>query len=238
MFKSRDNLSPSCSSSEELVAYLYDEMNAAGRSVLEDHLSGCDLCASELADLSFARLDVYEWHRDEFKEMATPPIVIPYGETARSSWFDAVRAFFASPMQLATAGGAFAVLVIAAGVWFLSPRVIDTAHSVPTPSPVVVISNKPVENPQKEITSTAGNDNLAREPESLASTSGTEAVKTSVTEKSVKPSNPRPAKTQQNKAQPARARRNTAPPRLNDFDDEDDNTLRLGDLLAEIDTRD
>ena len=37
--------------------------------------------------------------------------------------------------------------------------------------------------------------------------------------------------------------RNTQPirttaPRLNDFEDEDDNTLRLGDLLAEVDTRD
>ena len=72
MNKNSEKLSRSCSSSEDLVAYLYDEMGAAEQSVLETHLAGCDLCTAEFADLSFSRLGVYEWHRDDFAPLAAP----------------------------------------------------------------------------------------------------------------------------------------------------------------------
>jgi hypothetical protein len=237
MYKSRENLSPSCSSSEELVAYLYDEMNVAERSVFEGHLSACDSCTAEFAELSYARLGVYEWNRDEFAELATPDIVVPY-EPARSSWMDAVRAFFISPAQWAMAGGAFAVFAIVAGVWFVIPNGVEVASGpVPNSSPAAV-NNKPAEEIQPAAAPTANNpvvdgrDPVVQKAEPIKS----EIVRTS-SDENVKSPNHKPAKIDKATPQPVQAKRRAAP-RLNDFEDEDDNTLRLGDLLAEVDTRD
>lgn len=239
MYKSRDNLSPSCSSSEELVAYLYDEMSAVERSAFETHLGDCDVCTAEFAGLSFARLDVYEWHRDEFLEMPTPRIVIPYGEAVKVSWFDAVRAFFASPAQWATAGGAFAVLAIAAGVWFMAPKTADVARSGPSSSPVAAIDTRAKEN---QVIKTPVSDDEAATSDSkvvqpVSPPNEPKVVKVAA-DKNVKTQNVRPAKIEKNIPQPVRNVRPAVAPRLNDFEDEDDNTLRLGDLLAEVDTRD
>jgi hypothetical protein len=242
MYKSRDNLSPSCSSSEELVAYLYGELAAAEQSAFEDHLATCDVCTAEFAELSLARLGVYEWRRDEFAELATPPIVIPYGEAVTVSWLDAVRAFLASPAQWATAGGAFAVLAILAGVWFMAPKSTDTdivRDIGPTSSPIAV-SNKPSEVKQAaEEPSGSGDIQRRTTVEQEPGAEEPKVVKAAVpSSRNAKNPAPRPVKSEKNAPQSVQAKRPVGAPRLNDFEDEDDNTLRLGDLLAEVDTRD
>lgn len=236
MYKSRDQLSPSCSSSEELVAYLYDEMSAAEKFAFEDHISGCDVCTAEFAELSLARLGVYEWHRDEFVKMATPRTVIAYGEIANVSWIDSVRAFFASPMGWAPAGGAFALIALLAGVWFMAPKDSDVVKNEASNQPVaasspVIPEKRPDKAPPKAPSSEG---ELPSKAQPLRSTP-TEPVKASGGER-VKPRNSRSVRSETNP--PQQAKRPTAAPRLNDFDDEDDDTLRLGDLLAEVDTRD
>lgn len=233
MYKSTDIEIASCSASEELVAYLYDEMNVLERTAFESHLVGCDPCTAEFAELSFARLDVYEWNRDEFAKMATPRIVVPYGESrTQVSWLDAIRGFLSAPARFATAGGAFAVAAVAFGVWFIMPGTIEVASNVNTVSPV---AERPVNNVQPPVTDekpTAPQIAVANKLET-----DVRAVRTSV-EKNVRPATPpRQVREQPKGAQPVQAQRQSAP-RLNDFEDEDDNTLRLGDLLAEVDSRD
>lgn len=236
MYKNRENLSPSCSSSEDLVAYLYSEMDAFGRSAFEDHLSVCDNCTAEFAELSLSRLGVYEWHRDEFTELATPRVVIPYGETASVSWFDAVRAFFSAP-AFATAAGSLAVVAVVAGVWLTASKRIDVAGVEPVPSPKVVSSPRAEEKrPESgsQLVETSGPGSSAKD--ARPKTVEPDVVKTSAADGSRTPK-PSKVKAERNITPPVQARRPAAP-RLNDFDDEDDNTLRLGDLLAEVDTRD
>lgn len=240
MDKSRDKLSPSCSSLEELVEYLYDEMNVREKLVFETHLADCDVCTAEFAEVSFARLDVYEWHRDEFVELATPRIVIPYGEAGKVGLIEAIRAFFASPVGWATAGGSFAAVAIAAGIWFMSLGNVEVSKSEADLPVVTVNDTRPESRPQPVAELEDDSDNFP-EPELPLTTrvkaeAKPEIVRTPA-KKDVK-SNSRPIKTRDEPKQPVQARRNVAAPRLNDFEDEDDTTLRLGDLLADVDTRD
>lgn len=214
-----------CSYEADVVSYLYKEMPKAEAEKFELHLGDCARCMDELADLSLARLEVYEWHRDEFAAMETPKIVIPYGEQGTASWLDAVRGWFASPVQWAGAG-AFAVAILAAGVWLAIPRLgnVVAVNTEPTP---MLVDKQPVGIPE-------GPDLTARpkaETRPAVESPDPAVVKASV-RRSAKASDSKPAK-----AKPERMTDRRTAPRLNDFDDdEDDTTLRLGELLAEIDT--
>lgn len=236
MNKNSERLSPSCSSSEELVAYLYDEMGADQQSVFETHLAGCDLCTAEFARLSLSRLEVYEWRRDDFAPLAVPHFAIPY-EPAKTSWAEAFRTFFAAPSRWVTAAGAFAILTIAAGVWFFmpsSPEIAQSGKPEASPAqtavrgadsrPIVPVEPKPVEQvtaPKRE--------SPAVEPREPVKIAAREPVRQTV---------PKPAKTERPGVRTEQAARPARAPRLNDFEDDEDTTLRLGDLLAEVDTTD
>lgn len=231
-----------CSSSGDVVAYLYDELNTPERRLFETHLTDCGSCTDEFAELSFARLDVYEWHRDEFARMETPRIVIPYAQTeAGVSWLDAVRGFFASNRQWATAGGAFALIAIVFGAVLISSSLKGDGYLVQGPGADDVASNKvqPVVLPVAPSSAADEEKNLA--PSADVPPAEPQVIKASSAEKSPKTAGStvrRPVKNSERiQSKPVQARRTTAP-RLNDFEDEDDNTLRLGDLLADVDTRD
>jgi hypothetical protein len=239
MFKSNENVSPHCSKPEEIVAYIYDELKPAGRQSFELHLADCDHCTSELADLSIARLDVYEWHRDEFLALETPEIVVPYAQEVRVSWVESVRAFFAAQSRLAFAGGAFGLLAIALAGAYLAVRPVPgdlamdntvtqpkaertLSASDPAPDPQPAAAPKKADNDQ----SSSGEMNVPR-PMRASSPERKQPVARRPSASKPRPGAERPLQT-----------RTAAPPRLNDFDDEEDTTLRLGDLMAEIDARD
>lgn len=210
--------------SDDLVAYLYDELNAAARDSFETHLADCRNCTDEFAELSFARLDVYEWHRDEFAPLATPRFDIPQAENeAVVSWLDAVRGLFASHTRWATVGGAFALLAAVFGAAFIS-SMNGTGE----------VANRPINKNQPEALST--NPPVVETIAQAKPDNEPEIVLTSTDRKiprAVKAVNRRSDKTpERNRTQPGKA------PRLNDFVDEDDTTLRLGDLLADVDTKD
>ena len=219
-------------SQDDLVAYLYDELNATQMSAFETHLTDCDNCTDEFAELSFARLDVYEWHRDEFAQLATPRFVIPYAETeAGLSWLDAVRGLLASHTQWATAG-AFALVAVIFGAVFISSMNSTNERTGTSNSEnfgaVKIQSVDPRAIPKD---TPAGTVAVAK-PEDER-----QIVRVSTAGKSSKPSR-KPVKIPERRPiQPVLSQRNAAP-RLNDFVDEDDTTLRLGDLLADVDTKD
>ena len=63
---------------DDIVSYIYSEIGAAERTRFENHLSDCSLCTDEFAAISNARFSVFEWRREEFADLSTPKIVIPY----------------------------------------------------------------------------------------------------------------------------------------------------------------
>lgn len=241
MEKSSINEFASCASPEDLAAYIYGELSPSARDLFETHLADCDGCTSELAEISFARLNVYEWNRDEFAQMETPAIVIPYAEPASTiSFLDQVRGFFTFPAQWAAAGAAFAVVAIVFGTWYLNPSETEVAGiEIPANKTVVEKPSLPAD-PDVVASDPRGNDkDAAKTAEPLVSPA-TKVSETPVERNAVKNVRAVPAKSIRKSdrvEKTVEARRQTAP-RLNDFEDEDDDSLRLGDLLAEVDTRD
>ncbi len=234
MSERMDNFSAICASSDEFVAYLYDEMAAADREVFELHLADCDNCTAQFADISFARLDVYEWNRDEFSLMETPRIVIPYGETARTNWYESVKAFFSFPARLATAGAAFAAVALALGLWTMTGSTSELAQHQPDAKPEVIAPAVTAETGTASLSIVSPADQTPRSGDIAAAERRPRSARADAGQtKPVQVKAVRAAKA----VSPSLSAVKRAAPRLNDFEDEDDNTLRLGDLLAEVDTR-
>jgi hypothetical protein len=224
----------SCLFGEEIVAYVYNELELTERSVFEDHLLNCGVCTTELADVSLSRLGVYEWHRDEFVPLATPHFSVPYApapvaNSSSVSFFESIRAF-ASPFRIAFAGGALAAMFVAVGLIFMAGGNADTkitaegSDSVPpVESPMIAERNETISKP---IVASLPADEKAnvREHRAHAPARKLNAVqaKATITHKAVGPIT--------TSAQSA--------PRLGNFTDPEDTSLRLSDLVADIDTRD
>ncbi len=111
---------------DDIVSYIYNEIGVAERSKFENHLTNCALCTDEFAAISNARFSVFEWRREEFADLATPEIVIPYpptkiivGETASAGPLAAIRAWLSLiNFPVATAAG----LVVLIGLGFFVLR--------------------------------------------------------------------------------------------------------------------
>ena len=83
-----NNGNKECGFSDEIVAYIYDEIGQAERVKFESHLANCSVCTDEFAGISNARFSVFEWQKEDFSHVLTPQIVIPYAP--RSSDIKAV----------------------------------------------------------------------------------------------------------------------------------------------------
>jgi len=252
----------SCSFAGELVSYLYDEMTTSDRNKFDLHLTECSDCIEEFAGLSLARLGVYEWHRDEFKRLETPVINIPYvdakPQTAKTytddiSWLDTLRGVFSTVPRWATAGGAFAILAVGLGIALLASGFIGVfdnelaadTRGVPVlsndntaVSELSIIKAKPEVPTAKPLTPrdvipfpAMGLEETARNPVAVKAAW---KVRNSKPEKTID----RNIKTDvgsREKNVVSTSQRNA--PRLNNFEDEEDNSLRLADLFADTDTR-
>lgn len=236
-----------CEFAEELVSYLYDEMNGADKSRFENHLEACEPCRDELAEFSLARASIQEWHDKEFMPLANPAIKIPYPQKSSRSWFVAVRELFTLSPAWMTASTAFAALAICAALFAVvvsSLRddenvVQQTENNKVIPSPTTGNQNQnsnvseanqdkqtpdnspqpPVKNPTPKPVKTAV------EPTKVVAKPQNATVKTvqpKTSEKIVKP----PVKTPKQKV-----------PGFVDEDDDDD-SLTLLDLLEKIGTDD
>ena len=144
-----------CEFTNEIVSYIYDEISVAERVTFEKHLANCRECTNEFADISHARLGVYEWQREEFAGLRTPEIVIPYRvnvEEVSSGWFEEVRAWL-SLVNIPAAVAA--ALIVSLGVGFLLMNYLsrdDNSIASNIKSPLPVGSNdKPILTPSVEI---------------------------------------------------------------------------------------
>lgn len=234
----------SCLFGEELVSYIYGELPTAKHNAFESHLLNCSACTAEFADMSMSRLGVFEWHRDEFLPLATPHFVIPYEKTAVAepeySWVDALRGLF-SPARFAMAGGAFAVLAVAFTAIYVATSstgsnvavgVTESVTPVAVPDQREVAASKDfvkIDEENAADTTTVSND----QPQRVNKTPDPKDTKVIQVKSVKKPVN---RITQSQSAQKAPVTNNA--PRLGTYVETEDTSLRLADLVADIDTKD
>jgi Putative zinc-finger len=245
-----------CGFAEELVSYLYNELNGADKSRFESHLATCESCADELSGFVLTRNSVQEWRTEEFVPLQNPAIEIPYPQQVRSisrSWFASIRDFFTlSPawMTASTAAAALAICLVLFAVVVSSLRddnnVVQQTEKgnikvIPSPTEGnrnqnsdVSETNQPKQNPADSLeppvpekTSKPGKAPNAPTKISVPAT----AKPNNSTVKTAQPkTNDKPAV-----KQPVKTQKQKAPSFLDD--DEETDSLTLTDLLEQIGTR-
>jgi hypothetical protein len=253
MFDNTKKNSSGCFSEEEFVSYLYGEIRESDRRKFDVHLAGCSFCTEEFASVSESRFSVYEWQRSAFAGLETPEIAGPWqqpavremeahGAVITVSWIDRLRAAAFDRPSFALATAVVALLVLVLGVGFLTLR-RNSNEQVDVADKDANVA--PAEDPSQtaNLVVEHGNDKVVSDSGKEVKTPYAPSAHNTVKE-------PEVIKASENKAIPPKIRaerasimrkRNLAPvnrraPRLSDFDEEDDNTVRLSDLLADADT--
>jgi hypothetical protein len=145
---------PSCSFSDDLLSYLYEEISPAQSRSFETHLESCVTCRREFSEFTSVRDAVGLW-RDEILAVApssrltaaVPAPPFPMELASKRSAGAAFKEFFSlSPLWLryATAFAAFAIFALFLfSIWRVSNpnRVIVREIAKSTPSPVEEIQS-------------------------------------------------------------------------------------------------
>ena len=235
-----NSIDTSCGFNGDFVSYLYNELGADERTVFESHLVDCTACTDEFAALADDRFSVYEWHKEEFVPMASPVISIPYDRPATAfsgaGVLASVRELFAlSRWPVATA--AILAVVIGAGLVavYLMPAGEHIAANVeqdllPQPTLQDPAVNNPVDpispNQTKSETGAAGPEGRVFRPVKSET-----AVRRPIPKRQII-SDTRSAENDiETRPKSLAAQRNSELPVLNSYEDEDDRSLRLADLI-------
>lgn len=246
-----NNYKGSCELASNLVDYMYGEIGERGRDAFDAHLPACESCTAELAGVSSARLSVMEWRAAEFDSLQTPAIVIPYDNVERDAeqgWLTSLRGFLASSPGWAAAAAIIPISVVCLGVALFA---FDLFGPVEVAQQNNAGSNTPRPNQRSGVDGNVARLETAPEVETSKSKQDNditdEPVKEPITGVKVSErTTPRPRKAKAvSTDKPAKAtdqgqpptRRQRAP-RLNNFEDEEDDSLRLADLFAQTDTED
>lgn len=227
-----------CKFSADIVPYMYGEMPVPERSVFESHLPNCGECTDEFASVSSARYEVYDWKKLAFDPLATPRFAIPYQETATAGagWFERLRAALVSGWEvpgLAFAGLAI-VAVLATSLILFSDPATDIAgvdnENTSTVKPSVVELPKPVTAAVEETNvNDPGSEMSSPVPiKAVPSTSGR------LDHRRVN----RTSRPQSNRFPEVRPASAQNVPRLNEFAEDEDTSLRLAELFEDIETSD
>jgi hypothetical protein len=231
-----------CRFTASILPYMYGEIAVSESSAFESHLLDCGECTDEFAAISNARFEVYEWKQLEFGPLATPRFAIPYEKekavSLGASWVEKLRAAFGQGWAIP--GVAFAglavVSVLAAVVMFSGddgPRVakIDNTNT-PSASPIAGEASPNKVDPG--VIAPAAVENRGDKSDSPASVkvASPGRVEEKRVTRSPRSTQPRAIQTRATSAQ------NKYAPRLNDFAEDEDTSLRLAELFEDIETSD
>lgn len=252
-----NNEKSNCGFAEEIVSYLYDEMNLSEKSHFEKHLKNCFTCQDELAGFSKARNSIQEWRAEEFLPLENPAIVIPCPQQVKSisrSWLAAVREFFTLSPAWMTASTAFAALAICVVLFALVVSFIrndqnfagiEKGSNIIVPSPTNGNQNKNsnVSNANQNTQKTADSPQPPVIADSSKPANRTVEPTKIVAKPNVEKPQNLPVKTLQpksngkpiSKPQQVKSKKQSAPSFLDE--DEEDDSLTLTDLLEQIGTR-
>ena len=217
-------------SGEAVVDYVFGEMIAERSAAFEAHLVGCDACIAELAAVSEARFEVYEWRKLAFDPLATPVVRIPYGEAApagfgaaRISQFFAVSRLWAA-VGLAAACVAAGAFIAVSGTYWNSggTEMADAVPDLSAPAAVSPTEFKQDISPAPILTVTPAKPVSERHAPLKAKAALAVSARPSATQLAVR----RPA------ARTNRTR--NAVPTLSGYTAEEDSSLRLADVFEDI----
>lgn len=247
--------SKDCDWGEALVEYLYGEAAEKESAAFEAHLESCAACTQEMEAFSGVHFAISDWKSKEFDTIQTPAIEIPYEKAERQtevssvkeSWLPAfIRDLFSlSPRGWTLATASFAVLVICAGVAFLTMKPQkrdDVAETNKNSRPAVVptIEKTPEQTNVNKTTSTDREVKPLKEQNATQPELAVESNKknNSRVVKAVETPRPTPKvdNTKNNDVKRNNKNNNETAPKVIP-DDEEDDSLRLAELFEEIDTR-
>lgn len=247
------NYNQPCNFAEEIVSYIYEEMNGESKEVFEQHLAKCNTCKTELADFGIVRSQVSDWKLTEFAPLKTPLIQFPVQQSAETTqvkrrWFESLRDLVTLSPAWMTQTAAFASLAICFGLvyfaFFNQQNVINN-DDVSVPNDIVratpkVIPTPPIKVPT-EIDVPVRDSNPAPMPISKPTEKAVKTVSVSTPKKVVVQAvqtdtslgNKIP------KAKTVRTNKTGTNQKLTDLnlisnEDDDDDSLRLSDLFEEI----
>ncbi|MCY7347082.1 MAG: hypothetical protein LH614_12775 [Pyrinomonadaceae bacterium] len=259
-----NNYNSSCAFSEQLITYLYSEGGGQETIKFEAHLPDCPNCSAELEGFGFARSSILDWKAAEFSNLETPIFDISLIEAIKSNstvtvsnqsreWFGGIKSIFSFNSQWAAA--ALAVLVVCGGAAWLALNFSGDRNNIAqnaentnlikaSVSPTIAINPQPkevknaAEKAKKSAASIETTDlpkPIMREKQTITNKSivkiSSDAPKNN-SETSVR--NPKTANDNGKKSAPVQKQK---VPNLNSLEDEEDETIRLADLFAELDTR-
>jgi hypothetical protein len=132
---------PICERGDDLIAFLYGEIDKRATRDFERHLLNCAECESELDAFKQIRSSVVAWRQESLRgataaSVAASPAVYGASDRGKPSAIAAIREFFAlSPLWL-KASVAFASVV------FCVVSALALAHLFENPKPIVVADEK------------------------------------------------------------------------------------------------
>ena len=231
----------SCPREDDILLYLYREMSPAETDRFESHLAVCGSCVDELAAVSLPHLEVYEWRTNVFDKIPAPSIELPLFEEQRphaESLLGRLSALLSGwPAGLRVGVGFAALLIIGFSVFLLSRT---------TASPDVARSIEGPQQPQfHEPAVESEPPTVADVPDERSESDAPGiAVGSIAPDRKTVRANEHPKMTAKPTAVRARkgeyaVNRKEKPPeqrslRLNNFDEDEDTTLRLADLFDEV----
>jgi len=226
----------------ELVAYMYGELDQASRAAFEAHLAACDECAFELGSFADARLGVIEWRREDFDPLATPVILVPDTQpvaafadrpAAASSLQGLWESLLSWPLFAKVGTGLAAAALFAGVVYFtaVSRQAIEVADQKPA-----VINNSSATTPKEPVKDVVRFDPAPEQKrpaplksEKVIDRHPTPRIQLASSRTTVRSASSASVRTRVQTA-------STKLPRLNNVEEEEDKSLRLTDLFAEIGT--
>ncbi|MGI8641162.1 MAG: anti-sigma factor family protein [Pyrinomonadaceae bacterium] len=261
----------SCAFAEQIVSYLYGEVDKQDKAKFELHLTNCGDCADELAGFGFVRSSIQEWRQEEFLQLAIPAMEIPFekspeisiSSTEKRSWLADLRQLLTLSPTWATAATAFAALAVCVGLTLVAVNfsgTTDVADNNDKPIKSVsypTIEKKTEQNIEdvsaetakqnspdktsKPSEQTSKSENAPRtEPKNLIVKVSNKAQKVSRIETIAQNSSisaPVRKVKDTNNINKTTVAKNQQVPKLADFDEVEDNSLRLSDLMAEVENK-
>lgn len=227
-----------CANEGELMAYLYNEMLSASRTQFESHFAECSACIDAFAELADSRYSVYEWQQIEFAPLKTPVIEIPYSPaTSRSSWIESLKAAFTLRPQMAFAGAVGAMLmamVIGYALWSGGTNTVDVATVPKADETASAVANTAGIAADTTALVTNGEADYNAAERKVQTPQAIPVIQRKSESRSIR----EPRRSPRVRVQPVeRVTTITATqtaPRLNDFEDVSDDSLRLTDLFDDI----
>ena len=220
-----------CKFSVDIVPYMYGELSVSGTTAFESHLVECSECTDEFAVISNARYEVYDWKKLAFDPIATPVFEIPYEAAEPAvSWVDKLRAAFGQSWAVPSV--AFAGLIVAS--------VIGAVFMFSGDDQLVVQNDNKnsggttaVNSPRRDVLPVVSNPSETK-PDQVKS----DPVPAQISSpRQIEAKRIKAVKASRTEEKPTSARNQKAP-RLNEFTDEEDDSLRLAELFEDVETSD